>query len=47
MGQVHELRHPKLEIGVDGETFEASGTLPVRIQPAALTIAGAIPARFQ
>ena len=32
---------------VDGETFEASGTLPVRIQPAALTIAGAIPARFQ
>jgi YegS/Rv2252/BmrU family lipid kinase len=31
---------------VDGETFETGGTLPVRIRPAALTIAGASPARF-
>jgi diacylglycerol kinase family enzyme len=31
---------------VDGETFETGGTLGVRIQPAALTIAGATPARF-
>lgn len=31
---------------VDGETFEAAGILPVRIQPAALMIAGARPTRF-
>lgn len=32
---------------VDGETFVARGTLPVRIEPAALTIAGGVPARYQ